>query len=197
MLDPILPPAPWLSAAVKPLADKVGLYALPDHVHELVFAFLLYQSIQTFVSPVLSAKLFPNVYPKLNWRSRINWDVHVVSLVQSTMINAIAIWVMFSDQERKDMTSLERIYGYTGACGLVGALGAGYFIWDLIVSTIHFKIFGVGILAHAAAALCVFGAGFVRLSLLIFRILPHPAVKKLTLSIETLPPILWFTVHPL
>ena len=56
---------------------------------------------------------------------------------------------------------LERVYGYTGASGLIQAFAAGYFIWDLIVSTRHIGIFGLGIWAHAVSALCVFSFGFV------------------------------------
>ena len=56
---------------------------------------------------------------------------------------------------------VERVYGYTGASGLIQAFAAGYFIWDLIVSTRHIGIFGLGIWAHAVSALCVFSFGFV------------------------------------
>ena len=70
---------------------------------------------------------------------------------------------MFTDQERKDMngSAVERVYGYTGASGLIQALAVGYFVWDLIVSARYLKIFGPGILAHAMTALAVFSLGFV------------------------------------
>ena len=161
MLDPFPPPPPWLSAAVQPIADKLGLHGLPPHVHELLGAFLLYQGIQSVVSPIASTYLFPNIYPNFNQRTRLNWDVHVVSLFQSCLINATALWVILTDQERKTMSPLERIYGYTGACGLIGALGAGYFMWDLVVSARYVNIFGAGVLAHATAAFCVYSMGFV------------------------------------
>ena len=56
---------------------------------------------------------------------------------------------------------VERVYGYTGASGLMQGLAAGYFLWDLLVSTRYIKIFGIGIWMHAVTALCVFGFGFV------------------------------------
>lgn len=84
-------------------------------------------------------------------------------MLQSLLINTAALWVMFTDQERKDMnnSSVERIYGYTGASGLIQALATGYFLWDFVVSARYLKIFGPGILAHAVTALCVFSLGFV------------------------------------
>lgn len=62
----------------------------------------------------------------------------------------------------------ERVHGYTGAIGLVQALATGYFIYDLIVSTLHINLFGVGMLFHAISALCVFSLGFVSPSLSVF-----------------------------
>ncbi|KKY18346.1 hypothetical protein UCRPC4_g05028 [Phaeomoniella chlamydospora] len=159
MLDPVPPPAPWLYSAVEPLANKLGLYALPAHVHEVIFAFTIYHLIYTVGSPVLSNALVPDTYRKLNARQKINWDVHVVSFIQSVFINILALYVINTDPERKGMNALERIYGYTGACGLVGALGAGYFLWDTIISTRYLNLFGIGTLLHALAALCVFSAG--------------------------------------
>ena len=62
----------------------------------------------------------------------------------------------------------ERVYGYTGAAGMVQGFAAGYFLWDLCVSAIHVSIFGWGMLAHAIAALIVFSLGFVSLQLYVY-----------------------------
>lgn len=176
MLDPVPPPAFWLSTLVTPISNTLSFPTLPLHIHELIASFLFYQCVQTIVSPLLSAYLFPTIYPNLNRRTKINWDVHVVSLVQSCSINAAALWVMYVDEERKDMSALERVYGYTGGCGMIQGLAAGYFLWDLAVTSRNLSIFGVGMWAHAVCALCVFSFGFVRLSL------PNPPVRSLLLD---------------
>lgn len=165
MLDPFPPPANWLFTLVKPYADAVRLPTLSYHIHEVVGSYLVYQTIETLVSPRLSAWLFPNIYPKLTRRTRINWDVHVVSIIQSVMINILAFWIMFTDEERRDMrnSAVERIHGYTGASGLLQGFATGYFIWDLIASTRNIKVFGIGIWFHALSALSVFAFGFVSL----------------------------------
>lgn len=161
MLDPIPPPPEWLRNAIRPYALFLNLPSLPDHIHEVVLAFAFYQSIHSFISPWLSPKLFPRHYPNFNRRTKLNWDVHVVSFVQSSVINSVALWVMFTDKERKDMNTGERVYGYTGACGLTQALATGYFIYDLLISTAHVKIFGIGMVFHGLSALWVFSLGFV------------------------------------
>ncbi len=56
----------------------------------------------------------------------------------------------------------ERVWGYTGAIGLVQAFAEGYFIWDLWITAVHVDMMGWGMLAHATSALWVFSFGYVR-----------------------------------
>ncbi|AEO65413.1 uncharacterized protein THITE_2112374 [Thermothielavioides terrestris NRRL 8126] len=161
MRDPFpFPPIPALSRAIAPLAERLSMPTLPYHIHEVAAAALLYTFIQTVVSPVLSNRLFPRFYPRHDRAKKANWDTHVVSLVQSLLINGIALWVMFFDDERNAMDYEQRVWGYTGACGLVQALAAGYFVWDLGITLLNLDIFGLGLLAHAVSALAVYTFGF-------------------------------------
>jgi hypothetical protein len=132
---------------------------LPLHAHEVLFFFALYTGIQ-LLSPSISPRLFL-AYKKFPRRTRINWDVHVVSFVQSSVINTLALWVMWRDAERGNMDWQERVWGYTGAGGLVQGAATGYFLWDLMVTTMYLPLFGPGMLAHAVSALVVFSLGFV------------------------------------
>ncbi|EEQ27807.1 hypothetical protein McanMca71_000302 [Microsporum canis] len=160
MLDPIPPPPPWLQDLVRPIAERWSLPTLPYHIHEVVLSFTLYQFIQSVVAPRLSTWLFPKLYPNFSRRTKLGWDIHVVSLTQSTLISALALWVIFVDEERRSMTPVERVYGYSGACGLIQAMATGYFLWDLIISVRHVSVFGVGMLFHAISALLVFSLGY-------------------------------------
>lgn len=85
----------------------------------------------------------------------------MVSLCQSSLINVLALWVMFVDEERKNMTAQERVHGYTGAAGMIQGLATGYFLWDLMITLQNLRVFGIGMLAHATSALLVFSFGFV------------------------------------
>lgn len=160
MLDPLGPPPRWLRAYTEPWAAYLNLPTVSEHIHEILAAFALYLFIHSYLSPRLSAALFPRFYPHFPRRTKLNWDVHVVSFVQSTLINLVALWVMFADRERHSMSAAERVYGYTGASGLVQALATGYFLYDLIMSTVYVNIFGIGMLFHAISALWVFSLGF-------------------------------------
>jgi hypothetical protein len=161
MLDPFPPPPPILRRATQPIADLLGLSTLPLHFHEVVCGWTCYHLIYTIVSPTVSTWLFPSLYPRLSSRTTISWNVHFTSFVQSSFITIFAFIVISTDEERKEMDWAGRIWGYTGAGGAVQGLAAGYFMWDLIVSTVHLNVLGLGSLAHAISALLVTSLGFV------------------------------------
>ncbi|KAI1202442.1 TLC domain-containing protein [Nemania serpens] len=161
MKDPFpIPPIPALAHAVQPWADYLNLPTLPLHIHEVVIIAAFYEFVRSVVSPVLSSRLFPAQYGALSRSKKLNWDVHVVSLVQSTTINALALWVIYVDEERGQMDWRERLWGYTGGSGMIQALAAGYFLWDLFITAANVNIFGLGMLAHAVSALLVYSFGF-------------------------------------
>ncbi|KAH6646499.1 TLC domain-containing protein [Truncatella angustata] len=161
MKDPFpIAPIPALSKAVQPWADYFSLPTLPLHIHEILIIAAFYQFVMVIVSPLASNWLFPVQYKGLSRSKRLNWDVHVVSLVQSSTINALALWVMFADEERWVMDPQERVYGYTGAIAMIQALATGYFLWDFVITVSNMNIFGLGMLAHAVSALLVYSFGF-------------------------------------
>ncbi|KJZ71194.1 hypothetical protein HIM_09400 [Hirsutella minnesotensis 3608] len=161
MKDPFfIAPFPWLVEWAQPWCNRLHLPSLALHLHEILAAALFYSFIFYPVSPIISRLLAPKHYVKLNRKKRLNWDAHVVSFIQSTLINLLALWVMLVDDERRNMDWQERVWGYTGAAGMIQALAAGYFVWDLIVTSRNLDVFGLGTLAHAIAALLVYALGF-------------------------------------
>ena len=62
------------------------------------------------------------------------------------------------------MDWVARIWGYTGAGGMVQAFSAEYFLWDLMVSIVHLDVSGWSSLIHAICALVMVGFGFVSYS---------------------------------
>jgi heme/copper-type cytochrome/quinol oxidase subunit 4 len=161
MLDPLPPPPAVLAHLTAPLARLTNLTTLPLHIHEVLGAFVVYQSINLYFSPIFSRTFFGKHYNALSHRTRLNWDVHVVSFVQSVVISGLALWVMWVDKERSTMEWQARVHGYTGAGGMLQGFAAGYFLWDLWVCVRHLDVFGWGMLAHAVSALVVFSLGFV------------------------------------
>ena len=160
MLDPIPVPAS-LREGVSPLTDFLHLNTLPLHIHEVFLSYVFYNVLNAVVSPRFSSYLFPRTYEKFSTSARMQWDMHVTSLVNSTLVSVAAIYVIYVDQDRFSQTWEERIWGYTGLCGMVQALGAGYFVWDAQVCTLKTKMLGITELVHAIVALSIAMLGFV------------------------------------
>lgn len=155
---------PQLAQRIKPLASKLGLSTLPNHIHELAFAYLLYEALFRIISPLLSSLLAPKLYGSFTRRGKINWNAHTTSQVQAFLINTLALWIISTDPLRTKQSPpdawRERLWGYSGAAGLAQACAAGYFLWDVTTSTLHMDVMGASSLAHAAAALAITLLGF-------------------------------------
>ncbi|KAF1840854.1 DUF887-domain-containing protein [Cucurbitaria berberidis CBS 394.84] len=159
LVDPIPPPS-LLVQLSEPLAEKLSLTTLPYHVHEILLGFLGYHVILHVLSPAISQLVCPKTYRGFNKRTRLNWDIHWVSMIQALFINTAALWVIFKDGERHDMDWRGRLWGYTPASGMVQGFAAGYFLWDLQVSAQYISISGLSALLHAIGALAVTCIGF-------------------------------------
>lgn len=165
MKDPFpIPPPVWLVEKVLPYANSLGLPTLALHAHEVLFAFTLYTVVGSVVSPILSRRFVPQKYKLLNHRTKVNWDVHVVSFFQSVLISALSLYVIFYDEQRIAVRPRDqwerRVWEYTGLSGLCQSFALGYFLWDFIQCSYHVDIFGLGMLAHAISAMSVFALGY-------------------------------------
>lgn len=167
MKDPISPPQALISL-LQPASDKLSLTTLPLHLHEILLAWGTYSLIHRHGAPLLSRHLLPTHYANLGARARLNWDVRIVSFIQAVFVSTATLLVVFSDEERAQMDWRGRIWGYTGASGLVQACAAGYFAWDVVVSVLYLPMLGPGSLAHAISALLITMLGFVSLWVLVW-----------------------------
>jgi hypothetical protein len=160
MRDPI--PAPAFAVELtRPVAQKWSLTTLPYHAHEIALGYVWYHFVLYVLSPTLSRLVLPKTYGAFNKRTRLNWDIHWVSMVQALFINAAALYVIFRDPERKKMDWKGRLWGYTPASGMVQGFAAGYFLWDLQISAQYIALSGPSALLHAIGALAVTCIGFV------------------------------------
>ncbi|KAK6457785.1 TLC domain-containing protein [Scheffersomyces xylosifermentans] len=126
------------------------------HWHEIIGAFVFYYGTQIISAP-LSAHYFGKPYTSLPPKIKVNFDIHVVSMIQCVI--SIAILIPMWNHPNWANRLEDPITSITGASdygSLVSAVTAGYFIWDLLVCFQHFSVFGVGFLFHAFAALYVF-----------------------------------------
>lgn len=126
------------------------------HWHEIAGTVLFYVLVQRLLGPVARYCL-GSTYTLLAKRTRVNFDVHVVSMVQS-LVSILALVPMWHHplwaNHRANPSGA--ILGYTPYAGLVALVTVGYFVWDVCVCVRHFSLFGWGFLFHAVAAGYVF-----------------------------------------
>lgn len=146
-------PPPWFARAVTPYCQAFGFQSLGAHVHVILGAAIFYEAI-FLLSPIISSPF--QSYTSLRARSKLNWDIHLVSMVQSVLICWLA-YLALGDPALK----ADRVHGYSPFGADVSALACGYFVWDTYVSVKYASLFGVGFALHGIASLFVFLFGFV------------------------------------
>lgn len=86
----LFPTAPHaFEELVRPFCEVVKLPKLTHHLHVLLLSAVFYHSIyilSSYVSPRISRN-----YRKLNAKTKINWDIHSVSMVQVCYTIAIDV----------------------------------------------------------------------------------------------------------
>lgn len=172
---------PALAKAVTPVSTYLGYKVMPRHIHEILLAALIYHAI--FLA---SSKLGPRLcrdYSALPERTRINFDIHVVSMVQCTLILALAL-PLFRDRNLTD-----HVYGYTPYSGFVSAMAVGYFLWDSLVCIWYVRYFGIGFAVHGVVAGFVFLQG---MRPMILHYCPHFLLFELSTPFLN---INWFATH--
>lgn len=144
----------WL----QPYADAYGMHHLPTHVPTLIRSTLLWFAIQT-LSAQVSPRLFPKTFAKLSRKTRISWDIHVVSFVHAALITPLAARIWWKTRQTNALgfhthpLAVDRLYGYDYETAQVYAIAQGYFLWDSIISILHE---GPGFIAHGIVALTAF-----------------------------------------
>lgn len=135
------------NALVQKLASVTGLTVLPQHAHEIGFAFVFYCTVSA-LTPSIVQLVYPQ-YKNLSPKAQHGFDMHVVSQINAILV-LMASFPLYWDPKLNTLTS------YTPYAGFVASLNLGYFMWDVWVTSYYFKYEGLSYVAHAATAFYVF-----------------------------------------
>ncbi|OBA22487.1 DUF887-domain-containing protein [Metschnikowia bicuspidata var. bicuspidata NRRL YB-4993] len=129
---------------------------LAAHWHEIVFSTGFYFMLQA-ASPYLSTRFFGKAYTGLNRKTKLNFDIHVVSMFQC-IVSLLILMPAWNHPhfKNRELDPFNSIFGYNAYSGFVCSVTIGYFVWDLFVCVKYISLFGPGFLVHAFAALFVF-----------------------------------------
>lgn len=119
------------------------------HLHEIIYSFIFYQLVSTYLAPLVNKIVFGDRYIKIaDQELKIDFDIHIVSMVQAC-VSLYILWPVLT----LPLTSYNIATYQNDYCSMVTSLSAGYFIWDLIVCLRYFKVYGFQYLIHAIFAL--------------------------------------------
>lgn len=152
---PVFNEDPFLKFRPFPETSTIPFVA---HWHEIVGSFLMYVLVQK-LSPMVSSRLFGKSYNQLNYKTKINFDIHVVSMVQC-VVSVLALIPMWNHPtwKNREVDPTSAVLAYYPYGGFVSSISVGYFLWDLVVCFKYMNLFGAGFLVHAVSALFVFGS---------------------------------------
>lgn len=126
------------------------------HWHEIAISAVFYFLVHR-ISPAICSKWVGLAYTNLEKKTKINFDIHVVSMVQCVVSVGIIFFGFGNDYFLNRLADPEgSVFGYNPFLGFLAAVSIGYFIWDLFVCAWYFKFFGLGFFFHGLAALYVF-----------------------------------------
>lgn len=139
---------PFLKWSLDPTAKN--LYY--RHGHEIVASFLMYQFVlYPLVAPFLNRVIFGKHYTEKDEADKVNFDIHTVSMIQS-IVSCYLIWPLLWIPFGYNVITY-----YNSYASMVSSVSIGYFLWDLYVCLKYYRLFGIGFLFHAVAALSVIG----------------------------------------
>lgn len=140
-------------------AEPTSVFAA--HWHELVGSFIFYVIIQALSDPIFS-RIMGTRYTSLPKKVKINFDIHVVSMVQCFVSISVLVPHLFNSHYLNRVEDpVGSLKGTTPFGGMVCALTVGYFVWDVYVCTKYYSIFGLGFLFHGFAAMYAYSCGFI------------------------------------
>ena len=143
-------------------SEPLGLRRLPEYFSQTLASLLVFHLIYVQIAPLLLTYLFPKHYLALSPSGRSDWDLRIVSLVQSTVITCFSLYLIISQHEaRSERGWVDRIYGYNDLEGNLLSISVGYFAWHLAHSIVHRKRHGWVMVGHGVIAFGCFLAAYV------------------------------------
>lgn len=104
--------------SAKPTLEYLHLTKLEQHSHVLIFSTIACQLIYLIMHPISTISSVS--YVKLSPIKKIDWRIHCVSMVHSTLICLLALPIFF------DLPLVtDKIFGYSSYAGDVYALTCG------------------------------------------------------------------------
>lgn len=169
-----LPPIPqWLD--IYPLfgPSYLNIPTIEPHLLIVFLSALFYHHIYTIIGPAILALIGSPTQspptavqtqastirsPKL---AQYHFCITLVSITQSFVNSAVAIYLLYHKEFRKGLTAQERYLGYHEKTAQALAVATGYFCFHAVETWISRDVWGYSMFAHGVCALGSVLLGFV------------------------------------
>ncbi|KAH9989938.1 DUF887-domain-containing protein [Russula vinacea] len=127
---------------------------LPDHLHTLFISTVGFAAVHHLAAPEFARFLLGKKgWDALGSRERVGWQSRVASLVHALLILPLAARCL-----HLPALAADRAFGWDPRVGTLFAVTSGYFLWDSIVSLVHYE--GMGFVIHGWTCLIIYFNGF-------------------------------------
>ncbi|KAI0261345.1 DUF887-domain-containing protein [Gloeopeniophorella convolvens] len=131
---------------------------LPSHIHDHLHTIFLSTVGFAVVHHLAAPELVRFVLGKKAWdalssRDRVGWQSRLTSLTHALLILPLTARCLHIPALAAD-----RAFGWDPRAGTLLGVASGYFLWDSIVSLVHFE--GVGFVVHGLACLIIYVNAF-------------------------------------
>lgn len=140
----------------------LNLPALRPNIPLVILSAIFYQFVYSVAAPVLWFLL--EYFNPLSTPSKVTrslWYINIVSIAQSCINTALAIYLFSHSQFRHGLTPQERILGYHKETARALAVSMGYFVFHLGSTWVQRGFHGMFMFVHAICALFAVSLGFV------------------------------------
>ncbi len=133
-----------------------------DHLSLVVVSALFYQLVYSFIGPLLFLLLGPRDLKGRSAKlSAYHFSITIVSLSQSCINSALAIYLLVHTEFRSELTAQERYLGYHHETAKALAVATGYFCFHLAETWVSRGVWGYSMFLHGVCALFAVSLGFV------------------------------------
>lgn len=136
-----------------------------EHLPLVVTSAAFYQLVYSFVGPLLFFLLEPRDPKGRSTKlSAYYFNITLVSLSQSCINSALAIYLLVHTEFRSGLTAQERYLGYHHETARALAVATGYFCFHLVETWVSRGVWGYSMFLHGVCALLAVSLGFVSTS---------------------------------
>ncbi|KAK0631368.1 TLC domain-containing protein [Immersiella caudata] len=149
------------SSTITSLSLSLNLRTLPPHLPSILLSTLSFTLLHLLSTP-LSHFLLPKTYPSFPPSSKTDWNLRVVSLIQSLILGPLSLYILtcqFFIWPPRGL--IERVYGYYELETQMTDIALGYFLWHFAMMLKEYKKHGMQMVLHAMVGVGCMGGVYV------------------------------------